>query len=190
MSATLAAALVASRRACVVVNLKMCIVVAPVSGQFPLLHSVTVQALALSSCGDWDNPAGDTVGLLCLGAMGSKPDDLFAVGALAKCAKGTCHVFGRLGGANQNGAALGCSAVLGGVHWHHYDNRETVGGESVGLLYIIGAQVDSKAPSCSVACPLDSVRAVLVGVRKPVTASVGFDNLSECVGVHPFTLSR
>jgi hypothetical protein len=42
-----------------------------------------VQALALSGCGDWDNPAGDTVGLLCFAAMGSESDNLFSVGALA-----------------------------------------------------------------------------------------------------------
>jgi hypothetical protein len=40
-------------------------------------------ALALSGCGDWDNPAGDTVGLLCFAAMGSEAYDLFSVGALA-----------------------------------------------------------------------------------------------------------
>jgi hypothetical protein len=40
-------------------------------------------ALVLSSCGDWDNPAGESVGLLCFAAMGSKPDNLAAVGALA-----------------------------------------------------------------------------------------------------------
>jgi hypothetical protein len=41
-------------------------------------------ALVLSSCADWDNPAGDSVGLLCFAAVGSKPNNLFAVGALAK----------------------------------------------------------------------------------------------------------
>ncbi len=40
-------------------------------------------ALALSCGADWDNPAGYTVGLLCLGAVGSKTNDLFSVGALA-----------------------------------------------------------------------------------------------------------
>jgi hypothetical protein len=54
------------------------------SGQFPLLPSFTGQALALSGCGDWDNPAGDTVGLLGLGAMGSEAYDLFSVCPLAK----------------------------------------------------------------------------------------------------------
>lgn len=44
---------------------------------------VTGQALTLSSCCNWDNPAGDAVGLLGFGAMGAKPDDLAAVGALA-----------------------------------------------------------------------------------------------------------
>jgi hypothetical protein len=53
------------------------------SGQFPLLPSVTGQALALSSCGDWDYPAGYAVGLLGFASVGSKPDDLAAVGALA-----------------------------------------------------------------------------------------------------------
>jgi hypothetical protein len=50
------------------------------------LHPVTAQALALSGCSDWDYPAGDAVGLLCLGAMGAKTYDLAAVGALAQCA--------------------------------------------------------------------------------------------------------
>jgi hypothetical protein len=148
------------------------------SGQFPLLHPVTVQALALSSCGDWDNPACDTVGLFCFAAVCPKANDLFSVGALAKGAKGASHVFRCLSWANQNGPSLGRSAVLGGVHWHDNNNRETVGGESVGLLHIIGAQVDSKAPSGRVACPLDSVRAVLVCVGKPGAPSVGFDNLA------------
>jgi hypothetical protein len=40
-------------------------------------------ALALSSCGYWDNPACESVGLLCFAAVGSKPYDLSAVGALA-----------------------------------------------------------------------------------------------------------
>jgi hypothetical protein len=40
-------------------------------------------ALVLSNCGDWDNPACDTVGLLGFAAVGSKPDNLAAVGALA-----------------------------------------------------------------------------------------------------------
>ena len=40
-------------------------------------------ALVLSGCGDWDNPAGYTVGLLCLGAVGSKAYDLAAVCPLA-----------------------------------------------------------------------------------------------------------
>jgi hypothetical protein len=53
------------------------------SGQFPLLHPVTVQALALSCGADRDNPAGESVGLLGLGAMGSKTYDLAAVCALA-----------------------------------------------------------------------------------------------------------
>jgi hypothetical protein len=96
-------------------------------------------ALALSSCGDWDNPASDTVGLLCFAAMCPKTNDLAAVGALAKCAKGTCHVVGGLGGANQHGAAFGRFAVLWGVHGHNNGHRETMGGESVGVAYIVGA---------------------------------------------------
>jgi hypothetical protein len=96
-------------------------------------------ALALSCGANWDNPASDTVGLLGFAAVCAKPNNLFSVGALAKCAKGTCHVFGGLGWANQNGPSLGRSAVLGGVHWHDNNNRETVGGELVGLLYVIGA---------------------------------------------------
>jgi hypothetical protein len=40
-------------------------------------------ALVLSSCGDWDYPAGESVGLFGFGAMGSKPDNLPTVGALA-----------------------------------------------------------------------------------------------------------
>jgi hypothetical protein len=42
-----------------------------------------VSSSGLSSCGYWDNPAGGAVGLLGLGAMGSKPYDLAAVGSLA-----------------------------------------------------------------------------------------------------------
>jgi hypothetical protein len=53
-----------------------------------------------------------------------------------------------------------------------------MGGESVGLLYVIGAKVDCKAPFCGVFGPLDSVRAVFVGVGKPAPASVGFHNLA------------
>jgi hypothetical protein len=41
-------------------------------------------ALALSRGADRDNPAGESVGLLGLAAVGSKANDLFAVGALAK----------------------------------------------------------------------------------------------------------
>jgi hypothetical protein len=37
----------------------------------------------LSDCGDWDNPAGDAVGLLCFGSMCPESDNLAAVGALA-----------------------------------------------------------------------------------------------------------
>mgnify|MGYP000346654147 CR=1 FL=1 len=40
-------------------------------------------ALALSSCGDGYHSAGDAVGLLGLGAMGAKTDNLAAVGSLA-----------------------------------------------------------------------------------------------------------
>jgi hypothetical protein len=53
------------------------------SGQFPLLHPLTVQALALSDCSDRDYPPGDAVGMLCFAAVGSESDDLAAVGALA-----------------------------------------------------------------------------------------------------------
>jgi hypothetical protein len=53
------------------------------SGQFPLLHPVTVQALALSRGANWDNPAGDSVGLLCFASVGSESDNLPAVGSLA-----------------------------------------------------------------------------------------------------------
>jgi hypothetical protein len=146
-------------------------------------------ALALSSCGDWDNPAGDTVGLLGLGAMGSKAYDLFAVCPLTQGAQSTSHVFGGLGGANQNGAALWRGAVLGCVHGDNNHHGQTMGGELVGLLYIICAEIDCEAPFCGVACPFDGLGAVLVCVRKPVAPSVGFDYLPECIGVHLFTLS-
>jgi hypothetical protein len=43
-----------------------------------------VQALALSRGADRDNPAGDSVGLLCFAAVCAKTNDLFSVGALAK----------------------------------------------------------------------------------------------------------
>jgi hypothetical protein len=64
-----------------------------------------------------------------------------------------------------------------------------MGGELVGLLYIIGAQVDSKTPAGGVACPLDGLGAVLVCVGKPGAASVGLHNLAQCVCVHLFTVS-
>jgi hypothetical protein len=95
-------------------------------------------ALALSSCGDWDYPAGESVGLLGLGSVGSESDNLAAVGALAQCTNGACHVVGRLSWANQHGAAFGCGAVLWGVHGDNYGDWETVGGELVGVAYIIG----------------------------------------------------
>jgi hypothetical protein len=41
-------------------------------------------ALVLSSCGDWDNPASDTVGLLGFAAVCAKTNDLFSVCPLAK----------------------------------------------------------------------------------------------------------
>jgi hypothetical protein len=56
---------------------------APVVGTIPATTLREGLALALSSCGDWDYPAGDSVGLLCFGSVGSKPDNLPAVGALA-----------------------------------------------------------------------------------------------------------
>jgi hypothetical protein len=46
--------------------------------------AVTGQALALSSCGDGDYPAGGSVGLLGFAAMCPKTNNLAAVGALAK----------------------------------------------------------------------------------------------------------
>jgi hypothetical protein len=110
--------------------------------------------------------------------MGSKTNDLFSVGALAKGAKGAGHIFRGLGWANQNGAALGRSAVLGGVHWHNDNDGETVGGETVCGFYVVGAEIHGKAPLCGVLGPLDSVCGVLVGVCKPGSASVGFDNLT------------
>jgi hypothetical protein len=64
-----------------------------------------------------------------------------------------------------------------------------MGGESVGVAYIIGAQVHGKSPFCRGFGPFDRVRAVFVRVGKPGAASVGFDNLPECVSVHLFTLS-
>jgi hypothetical protein len=42
-----------------------------------------VQALALSCGADRDNPACDSVGLLCFGAVCPESDNLAAVGALA-----------------------------------------------------------------------------------------------------------
>jgi hypothetical protein len=64
-----------------------------------------------------------------------------------------------------------------------------MGGESVGLLYVISAQIHGKTPVCGVLGPFDSLGAVLVGVRKPAPASVGFDNLPERIGVYLFALS-
>jgi hypothetical protein len=57
-------------------------------------------ALALSGCCDWDDPASGAVGLLGLGAMCAKTNDLFSVCTLAQGAQGAGHVFGRLGWAN------------------------------------------------------------------------------------------
>ena len=79
--------------------------------------------------------------------------------------------------------------MLGGVHWDNYDNRETMGRETVCGFYIVGAEIHGEAPSCSVACPLDSVGAVLVRVGKPGAASVGFDNLPECISVDCFAVT-
>jgi hypothetical protein len=42
-------------------------------------------ALALSRGADRDNPARDTVGLLCFGSVCPESDNLAAVGALAQC---------------------------------------------------------------------------------------------------------
>jgi hypothetical protein len=79
--------------------------------------------------------------------------------------------------------------VLWGVHGHYDNNGQTVGGQLVGLLYVISAQVHSKTPTGGVACPFDSVRAVFVGVSKPGAPSVCFDNLPECMRVYVFTVS-
>jgi hypothetical protein len=56
---------------------------APVVGTIPATTLREGLALALSSCGDGDYPAGGAVCLLCFAAMGAKPDNLAAVGALA-----------------------------------------------------------------------------------------------------------
>jgi hypothetical protein len=93
----------------------------------------------LSCCGDWDYPAGGSVGLLGLCAMGSKTYDLPAVGSLAQGAQCARHVIGCLSWANQHGAPFGCPAVLWGVHGHNNGNWQAMGGELVGLLYIISA---------------------------------------------------
>jgi hypothetical protein len=111
----------------------------PVVGTIPATTLREGLALALSSCGDWDYPAGQSVGLLGLGAMGSKPNDLAAVCPLAQCAQCACHVIGGLCGANQHRAPFGCGAVLWGVHGHNNGHRETVGGQSVGVAHIVGA---------------------------------------------------
>jgi hypothetical protein len=150
---------------------------------------VTGQALALSSCGDGDYPSGDAVGLLGFGSVGSESDDLAAVGALAQCTNGARHVVCGLCGANQNGAALWCGAVLWRVHWHNHSHWQTMGGESVGLLYVISAEIHGKTPLCGVLGPLDGLGAVLVCVGKPGSASVRFDDLAQCEGVHLFTVS-
>jgi hypothetical protein len=162
---------------------------APVVGTIPATTLCEGLALALSDCSDWDNPACDTVGLLGFAAVCPKTNDLFSVGALAKGAKGTGHVVGCLGGANQHRAAFGCLAVLWRVHGDNNGDWQTMGGESVGLLYIVCAEIHGETPLCSVLGPSDSVRAVLVGVGKPVSASVGSHDLAQCVGVHLFTLS-
>jgi hypothetical protein len=56
---------------------------APVVGTIPATTLLEGLALALSSCCNWDNPAGDSVGLLGFGSVGSESDNLPAVGALA-----------------------------------------------------------------------------------------------------------
>jgi hypothetical protein len=58
---------------------------APVVGTIPATTLREGLALALSGCCNWDYPASGAVGLLGLGAMCAKPDNLAAVGALAKC---------------------------------------------------------------------------------------------------------
>ena len=55
----------------------------PVVGTIPATTLLEGLALALSSCGDWDYPACDPVGLLGFDAVGSESDNLAAVGALA-----------------------------------------------------------------------------------------------------------
>ena len=88
-------------RATIMVSASGSIFKSPVVGrQYPLLPPVTGQALDLSRGADRDNPAGDAVGLLCLGSVGSKPNDLFSVGALAQCAQCASHVFRGLSWAN------------------------------------------------------------------------------------------
>jgi hypothetical protein len=64
-----------------------------------------------------------------------------------------------------------------------------MGGELVGVAHIVGAEVDSKTPLCSVLGPLDSVRGVFVGVSETIPASVGFDNLPECISVDCFAVT-
>jgi hypothetical protein len=54
-----------------------------VVGTIPATTLCEGLALALSDCSDWDNPACDTVGLLCFGAVCSKAYDLAAVCPLA-----------------------------------------------------------------------------------------------------------
>jgi len=55
----------------------------PVVGTIPATTLREGLALALSCGADRDNPACDTVGLLCFAAVCAKTNDLFAVGALA-----------------------------------------------------------------------------------------------------------
>jgi hypothetical protein len=58
-------------------------VLASVVGTIPATTLREGLALALSDCGDRDNPACDTVGLLCFAAVCPESDNLAAVGALA-----------------------------------------------------------------------------------------------------------
>jgi hypothetical protein len=73
---------------------------APVVGTIPATTLREGLALALSSCVDGDNPAGESVGLLGFGAVGSKPYDLAAVCPLTQGAQSTSHIFRGLSWAN------------------------------------------------------------------------------------------
>jgi hypothetical protein len=65
-----------------------------------------------------------------------------------------------------------------------------MGGESVGVAYIVGAEIHGKTPVCGVLGPFNGLGAVLVRVGKPGAASVGLHNLAQCVGVDCFPFTR